>query len=391
MSNERLFSVAIVSFNQRPLIEECIDSILEQTYPSIELIICDDNSCDFNEKEIRDYIEKNKRKNIKNIEIFHHLRNVGTSANCQKALELAHGQYFKLQAADDMLINADVLETISNYFRIESNNVLIGRAQACTHNGQMTSDIYPPFDNFIKAQNATPHELFGLMSTQPWGAFVCAPAVFWRTSFLKKLGGFDLTYRYTEDWPLWLKICSLNEPIRYIDDITTIYRYGGISNDQSELNQSIGRLHYAECIKMLKEVSMPVLKREYSRFAQLRCWHSIKSIEARIVAETEWYRWSLREKVFWKFSNMPFLFIKKLFHIRWYGFSFPFKKIIKLMLFVIFLSNMNVYLYPTHRFLAVWTFIFIMLSSLLILGSCLKILTYLFRWILDLRIRRNSQ
>ena len=43
-SEKPLFSIAIISFNQRNLIEDCIRSILQQTYDNIELIVCDDNS-----------------------------------------------------------------------------------------------------------------------------------------------------------------------------------------------------------------------------------------------------------------------------------------------------------------------------------------------------------
>lgn len=391
MKNTELFSIAIVSFNQRPLIEACIDSILKQEYENIELIVCDDNSCDFDPKEILEYIEENKNENIKNVKVFKHPANVGTSANCQKAFELASGKYFKLQAADDMLFDEHVLNVISNYFRIETNNVLIGRAQACTYAGKITPDVYPPYENFVKAKSATPDKLFELMSTQPWGAFVCAPAVFWRTSYLRELGGFDLSYRYTEDWPLWLKICAMGHQIRYIDDITTVYRYGGISNDQSELNQSIGRLHYEECIRMLKEVSLPKLKTGSSLFAELRCWHSIKSIEARIVSETEWYCWSLKQKIAWRISALPFLCIEKLFHIRWYGLNIPFKNILKYICGIIFLANINLYLYPELPFNLLWSTLFVILFGYLLLGVILKAASIVFRVILDLRVWRTKQ
>ena len=141
MVSNPLFSIAIVSFNQRNLIEECIDSILMQTYSNIELIVCDDNSCDFDAQSIKDYIDGHKNENITNVIIYKQKRNVGTSANCQKAFDLSNGQFFKLQAADDMLKDEHVLENVLKYFRINSTNVLIGRAQACTHNGVLTSDI----------------------------------------------------------------------------------------------------------------------------------------------------------------------------------------------------------------------------------------------------------
>lgn len=379
--NRKLFSIAIVSYNQRNLIEDCINSILEQTYENIELILCDDNSCDFDVKEIENYIEKNKNKNIKNVIVYKQNRNVGTSANCQKAMELASGEYFKLQAGDDMLREPDVLKKIANLLELNSCNVIIGRAQACTHEGTLVNDIYPLEDNFSKAKNASPRKLFELLSTRSWGAYVCAPAVFWRMSFLKEMGGFDLSYKYTEDWPLWLEICKRGYEITYTDMITTIYRYGGISNGSSELNKSIGKEHYQECIRMLKEKSMPVLKEKYSRLVQMRCWFSIKSIEARIVQEQKWSYWTLLRKIIWRIQNIPFLLMQELFYIRYVGLRFDRKKPILFLILLSFISYWNDLFYQNENgnmlFLILFWMTFFYLIGSILASFLIKIVKFL--------------
>ena len=83
-----LFSIAIVTFQQRHLLEDCLYSIFKQTYSNIELIICDDESCDFNVTDVNNFIRKHKRENIKNVIVYKQKSNVGTTANCQKAFEL---------------------------------------------------------------------------------------------------------------------------------------------------------------------------------------------------------------------------------------------------------------------------------------------------------------
>ena len=371
--SKKLFSIAIVSYNQRDLIEDCIDSILEQTYENIELILCDDNSCDFDVKEIEDYIEKNKNINIKNVIVYKQNRNVGTSANCQKAMELASGEYFKLQAGDDMLREPDVLKKVANLLELNSCNVIIGRAQACTHDGILVNDIYPLEDNFSQAKNVSPKKLFELLSTRSWGAYVCAPAVFWRMSFLKEMGGFDLSYKYTEDWPLWLEICKRGYEITYADMVTTIYRYGGISNGSSELNKSIGKEHYEECIRMLKEKSMPVLKEKYSKLAQLRCWCAIKCIEARIVQEQKWNYWTLHKKMEWRIKNAIFLFAQELFHIRYSDLHCDVKNKCLLIIILAGISYWNTLFYQDARGMLIfsilfWAIVFLLVGSAMISG-----------------------
>ena len=65
-----LFSVIILTYLQRHFIEECIDSVLMQDYPNIELVVCDDCSADFDTQEVMHYVDKNKRNNIKNVIIY---------------------------------------------------------------------------------------------------------------------------------------------------------------------------------------------------------------------------------------------------------------------------------------------------------------------------------
>ena len=352
MNNEKkektikgLFTVAVVTFQQRHLLEDCLNSILKQDYPSIELIICDDDSCDFSPDEVRDYLLKQKRENIKKITIFKQKRNVGTSANCQKALTLATGEYIKFQAGDDMLKDKNVLSSMVNFFKKESANVLVTRAQACSEDGTLLDVLYPPDGHFNKAVKSTPHQLFALIGTQPWGAFVCAPAVFFRKSYLCKLGGFDSNYKFTEDWPLWLKICERNEPLTYIDKVTTIYRMGGISNDLSYINAGLGERHYLECIKLLKDYVFPRL-REYSVFDRIRCWYSIESIKARIIKEKKWNSWRCYEKFIWKCGKIPFFLCSTLYQFRNRSmyFSFDFEK--KYLFLMAVLFYLNVPLYP---------------------------------------------
>lgn len=352
MNNEKenitikgLFTVAVVTFQQRHLLEDCLKSILEQDYPQIELIICDDNSCDFSSDEIRDYLLKHKKENIKRITVFKQETNVGTSMNCQKALTLATGEYIKFQAGDDMLKEKNVLSSMVSFFKKESANVLITKAQACSEDGTLLDAVYPPDGYFNKAMKSNPHQLFALIGTQPWGAFVCAPAVFFKKEYLCELGGFDPNYKFTEDWPLWLKICERNESLTYIDKITTIYRMGGISNDLSYVNAGLGERHYLECIQLLRDYVLPRL-REYSVFDRIRCWYSIESIKVRIVKEKRWNAWRLHEKFLWKCGKIPFFLCTILYQFRNRSlyFSFDFEK--KYLLLMAVLFYLNVPLYP---------------------------------------------
>ena len=59
--NRPLVSVGVLVYKNFHYIKDVINSILEQDYPNIELIISDDGSPDFCAKEIENYIYGHKR------------------------------------------------------------------------------------------------------------------------------------------------------------------------------------------------------------------------------------------------------------------------------------------------------------------------------------------
>ena len=101
MAAESLVSVIIPLYNAAPFIEQCIQSILAQTWPNIEIIIVDDGSTD-NSYEIARQFEGDKVKIIKQ-------PNNGASVARNSGLKVAKGEYIQFMDADDLL-SADKIE-----------------------------------------------------------------------------------------------------------------------------------------------------------------------------------------------------------------------------------------------------------------------------------------
>lgn len=367
-----LFSIVVLTYQQMHLLRDCLKSIFRQSYPNIELVICDDCSADFDEESVRSYIDKHKRKNLKNTVIYRHDRNVGTSANANKAISLSSGTYFKLHAGDDMLYGRDVLKHVSKQLEKDDVSLVACRSVACTYNGTMTDDYYPSYGAVCSMMDADAKRQFELISTQSWGEFINAPAVFWKRDFFDHIGGFDLNYKYTEDWPMWLKITSMGYRITPVNMVTTIYRYGGISNDASSLNLVLGNDHYNECIRMLKEMALPYLQADAGFMKTFRCKHCIWCIEARIVAETHWEHWNLLQQLVWRIKNLGALIISWAYRKKKYGIAFHPQKQFIATLFFILMYQLNVVIWPNTSCGYLWTAGF-MVSCAWLLGKIILV------------------
>lgn len=382
-----LFSVIVLTYLQRHLLAECLDSIFKQDYPNIELVICDDYSADFDCKEvetyIHNYITENGIDNISNVIVFKQEQNVGTTANAQKGVELSNGVYFKLHAGDDMLYKHDTLTKIYREFSKPEVQIIAARSVACMHDGKMTENYFPSTEAMINMKKADAYGQFELMSSQAWGEYINAPAVFWKRQFFDNIGGFDLSYKYTEDWPTWIRITLAGQKITMLDVVTTIYRYGGISNQFSSINLTLGKLHYQECIRMFQEMILPVFEKSNPKKKIVRCEQCIRAIKSRVEIEGEWDNWSLAHQLFWRIKNNKLLRFSWLYRKRKHGMVINRKPQIIIMLICALLCYFHVESFPGIQMTNLWTVIFLISLIWLILQECFNVAIKLMNVVLN--------
>lgn len=129
-----LVSVIMPTFNSSKFMAESIDSILNQTYKNLELIITDDCSTDGKTQQIiREYAEKDSR-----VKAFFFTDNQGPGCSRNKCIEEAKGRYISFCDSDDRWM-ADKLErqikylqekdcclTFSSYWECDEQNNEIG-------------------------------------------------------------------------------------------------------------------------------------------------------------------------------------------------------------------------------------------------------------------------
>jgi len=111
-------SIMVTVYNAEDYIEECLDSIINQDYKNIEIIVSDDCSSDNTQK-----ILKKKYRHHKNIILLFNKKNLGPTLNSNQILEAASGDFIALFAGDDIMKPLKVKTQVN--FMLENPDVVL--------------------------------------------------------------------------------------------------------------------------------------------------------------------------------------------------------------------------------------------------------------------------
>ena len=251
-----LFSVVVTCYNQEKLIEECLESVKEQSYDSLELIICDDKSSDGSVETIRKWIEKNSKR-FDNVELIVNKRNLGIAGNHNAGLKKASGKFVTFIHGDDKLHSKDSIAHITAFLKEQNLKFCACRIKAFLDNGDgKYIDLQvSPSEERMPLFNLTPKKQFPLLCK---GNFAPGVMVF-ETSFLNELGGFDEEMRINEDWAIWLKLSRLGYQIRCSSEPFLLYRKHSQAITVSAMNE--GKKDFFEYqLRVVEKYVFPNLK-----------------------------------------------------------------------------------------------------------------------------------
>lgn len=123
------FSVIVPVYNVEEYLDECVKSVIEQTFTDWELILVDDGSSDNSYKICCSYAENDAR--IKAI----HQENTGASGARNNGISNAAGEYILFLDSDDFYNKNICLEIISNKLDEAGSDILVF---GCTDFNMMT-------------------------------------------------------------------------------------------------------------------------------------------------------------------------------------------------------------------------------------------------------------
>lgn len=136
--SETSFSVVIPCYNSELYIERCLDSIKNNNYEKVEIIIINDNSKDNTESIIKEYIDTHHELNI----IYEKNDiNIGAGKSRNKGINLSSGDYITFVDADDT-VDYEMFSTLSSIADTKDCDCIIFNAKILNSNGKKHFDMF---------------------------------------------------------------------------------------------------------------------------------------------------------------------------------------------------------------------------------------------------------
>lgn len=208
---KNLISVIITTKNRISKIERAINSVFNQSYKNIELIVVDDASSDGTPILIKS--------KYPNITLHENKKSVGGSASRNIGIKLCKGPFVAFLDDDDyfrldklsvqlelFLKNKQASLVVCNYYSIENNNTKVSRYRKNINHKYYYKNIYGGTSTYFTSLN-----------------------------LINKIGGFDEKLRSAQDWDFALKLSQIGnvlqtrEPLVYFENYDNLVRISNSS------------------------------------------------------------------------------------------------------------------------------------------------------------------
>ncbi|HEX6913976.1 MAG TPA: glycosyltransferase family 2 protein [Chitinophagaceae bacterium] len=266
-----LVSVAMATYNGERYLREQLDSILQQTWQNMELVIVDDGSSDGTVDIIREY-----QAAWSFIHLHRNETNLGVTKTFEKAISLCTGEYIALSDQDDLWMPAKIetlVAHIGDHDAVYSNTVLVNSE------GKLLGKTFKDLMNLKSYYHGAP---FLLSNT------VAGHTMMLKRSFAQSILPFPPELFFD----LWIAFnAASGNGLKYVDEGLVHYRqHGGnvvgTRHSSNKRTRKSRQQQYEEKLQELKELAKAPVKDQQTQ--------AILNEMIRLFKR----RWSLRRSAF---------------------------------------------------------------------------------------------
>jgi glycosyltransferase involved in cell wall biosynthesis len=200
-----LVSIIIPCYNKAQFLGETLDSVVEQSYPNIEVVVVDDGSPDNTREVVESY--KTKMPNL----VYMRQTNQGPSAARNNGIRGSKGEYVMALDADDKLAPTYVEKCVDYLENHSECKLVYSRADMFgTQNGLWDLPEYS-FQDLL------------------WQNMIFCSAMYRREDFDSTSGYNEQLSQGLEDWDFWLSFLKPKDNVHRIDEVLFHWRTQPVS------------------------------------------------------------------------------------------------------------------------------------------------------------------
>ncbi|MBQ3474267.1 glycosyltransferase family 2 protein [Candidatus Saccharibacteria bacterium] len=219
-------SVIVPIYNTEKYLSNCLDSILNQTYKNLEIILIDDGSTDNSGKIADNYAKKDQR-----IKVIHQ-KNAGQSSARNSGIKKATGEYLSFIDSDDEIKPNFMEKLLTPYTENpETSLVVCGILRKFLKTGQTETLYLSP----SRQQNTKNFKTFILSLLAKDGRLYSSVNKLYRAKIAKNLT-FDTSLQFAEDTKFVLDYLK-KTPGKIDFTLEPLYTYN-FGSESSTINQS---------------------------------------------------------------------------------------------------------------------------------------------------------
>ncbi|MER2538982.1 MAG: glycosyltransferase [Azonexus sp.] len=207
-------SVVIASYNHDQYIEECLNSVLNQSFQDVEILVTDDGSTDTTQKILARFCDPRLK-----VEFFP--ENRGACIALNNCIRKASGEYIAVLNSDDLFLPGKLALQVGYLDAHPSIAATFGLPAFIDERGQLFSDTKHKDYSAFQVENQ--HHYSWLRRFFDKGNCLCHPTAMIRRECYTKLGLYDPRLAQVPDLDMWIRLCSQHD-IFLIDDAVTAFR-----------------------------------------------------------------------------------------------------------------------------------------------------------------------
>lgn len=251
-----LISIVIPVYNAEKYLEQCLNSIKDQTYKNFEVILVNDGSIDHSESICMDFVKVDTR--------FKYFTKVNGGASSARNFGLDHvtGDFITFIDADDW-VDENHLEVLINNIKDNNSDMAVSSIKKFDMSNNFHFRMYSNQEKYLLNYNKLNREEFLVILPKliyASNSYKIAVSKLFKKELVTNIR-FDESIIYGGDLEFFFKLYLNINSISYIDEVTYVYRL----HDESS-SSKFGQLHmkqelaiYKKMYERIEELGLPTI------------------------------------------------------------------------------------------------------------------------------------